>query len=135
MRLRLPTTRTFAYLFGGSVAGVIFMLVAGNAMETALGSLEARPWLRISYLAILFGLLLMAAYTGLALVVRSIIGFQAAFWTRVAKSIRSQKTADTVARTVPSARTIGDMIILAGWALWTAGLVIAVPAMLRDMPS
>lgn len=134
MRVRLPATRTFACLFGGAVAGVILALVAGHALEAALGRLESHPWIRAGYLTVFFGLLLVAAYTALALMVRSIIGFQAAFWTRMATAMRSPKTADTVARTVPSARTVGDMLILAGWAIWTVGLAIAVPTMLRDMP-
>lgn len=91
------------------------MLVAGNALEAVLGSLEARPWLRASYLAILFGLLLTVAYTALALMVRTIIIFQAAFWSRMATAMQRQKTAETVARTVPRALTVGDIVILAGW--------------------
>ena len=75
----------------------------------------------------------MTAYTPWALVVRSIIGFQVDFWARMATAMRSQKTTDTVARTRPTARKVGDVVVLAGWALWTAGLAIAVPAMLKDM--
>lgn len=134
MRIRLPATRTFAYLFGGSVAGVILTLVAGHALEAALGRLDSHPWIRAGHLTVFFGLLLVAAYTALALMVRTIIAFQAAFWSRMATAMQSRKTADTVARTAPSARSVGDMVILAGWTIWTMGLAIAVPAMLRDMP-
>lgn len=134
MHLTLPTTRTFIYLFGGSAAGLIFMFVVGNALEAALGRLESHPWLRAGYLAIFFGLLLVMIYTIWPLMVRSIIGFQSAFWTRLAAATQSQKTADAVARTVPTARKIGDIVIVAGWAMLTLGLAIAVPAMLRDMP-
>lgn len=132
MRLRLPTTRTFACLFGGSVAGVIFMLVAGNALE-ALGP-EPFSSIRTAYLAIFFALLLLAAYTAFALMVRTIIGFQTAFWTQLARRMQSHRLAGIVARTVPIALTLGDGLILAGWAVFTVGLGIAVPAMLRDMP-
>lgn len=133
MRLRLPTTRTFAFVCGGAVLSLIFMLIVGNALEAFLGP-EFPPSIRVPYLTIFFGLVLLAAYTALALMVRSLIGFQTVFWTRLATWLESRRLSGIVATTAPTARTIGDILILAGWAIWTVGLAIALPAMLQDMP-
>lgn len=133
MRLTLPTTRTFAYLCGGAAAGVVVMLAAGNALEAELRP-ESHPWIRAGFLAVFFTLVLVMAYSGWVLMVRSVINALVAFWTRVAGALHSRKIADTVTRVAPPARKIGDIVIVAGWVIWTWGLALAVPAMLRDMP-
>lgn len=134
MHLTLPATKTFTYLGGGAAAGIAVMLVAGNAIEAVVGP-EFPPWLRNGYLAVFFALVLVMAYSGWALMVRSIINFQVAFWMRLAAAFRSRKTADTVNQLTPPAWKIGDIVILAGWAIWTLGLAIAVPAMIKDLSS
>lgn len=134
MRFALPATRTFAYLCGGAAAGIVLMLVVGHALEAAPGP-ESHPSIRAGYLAVFFALVLVMAYSAWALMVRSVIGANVAFWTRLAAAIRSRRTADAVTQVAPSARTVGDFVILAGWAVWTLGLAIAVPAMIADMSS
>ncbi|MCV0394158.1 MAG: hypothetical protein K5872_21135 [Rhizobiaceae bacterium] len=102
------------------------------ATGEALFGPEPHPWVRTGFLTIFFSLLLVAAYSAWALMVRSIIGFQTGFWTRVGSMTGNPGTIDTVARVAPTARKVGDVLIVAGWAVWTSGLAIAVPAMIRD---
>ena len=131
MDLVLPATRTFAYVCGGAVAGIVVTMIVGDAIEDIAGP-EFPPVLGIVFAAIVIALLLVMMFSVWALMIRSVIGFQVGFWTRVGAARRSRTIADNVARIAPPARKIGDMIIVAGWAMWTLGLGIALPAMIRD---
>jgi hypothetical protein len=131
MQLALPATRTFAYLCGGAMAGIVLMMIVGDAIEDIAGP-EVPPVVRTVFIAVFFALLLVITYSTWALMIRSIIGFQVGFWTRVAAARPSREIASTITRVEPPARKIGDVIILAGWTIWTLGLTIMVPAMIRD---
>lgn len=131
MSFALPATRTFAYVCGGAAVAIVVMMVVGDAAEDIAGP-EVPPAFRAAFVAVFLTLLLVMIYSIWALMVRSIIGFQVGFWTRVGAARRSSTIADNVARTAPPARKIGDLIILAGWAMWTVGLAIAAPTMIRD---
>lgn len=131
MHLAMPATRTFAYLCGSAAAGIVLMMIVGDAIEDIAGP-EMPPLGRTVFVAVFFALLLVIVYSTWALMIRSIIGFQVGFWTRVATARRSREIAGTITRVEPPARKIGDLIILAGWTIWTLGLVIMVPAMIKD---
>lgn len=131
MQVTLPDTRTFAYVCGGTAAVMVVMMGIGNAIEAALGT-EPAPWVQTVARIFFFSLVLVIAYSAWALAVRSIVGGLAAFWTHLAAAIGRNGIAHAVARTRPIARKVGDIVILVGWAIWTAGLAIAMPAMIRD---
>lgn len=130
-RFALPASRMFVRVFLGALAGLVVLLVVGGVLENTVAPDPPR-WFRNLYLAAVLSLLLAAMYSGMALMVRSVIGFQSAFWKRVGRTAGSAAVTDTVTELTPRARRVGDIFILAVWLLWALGLAIALPAMIRD---
>ena len=131
MRFALPVTRTFVYLFGGAVAGIVVMLIVGSAIESVAGPGSVYVGKTV-FTAVFFTLVVLVMCLAWALMIRSVIGFQVTVWTRIGAASRSPGIAENVARIAPPARKIGDLIILAGWMFYAFGLSIMVPVMIRD---
>lgn len=131
IRFALPATKTFAYVFGGALAGLVILVALGNMYEDTFGP-ELPPQVRAAYLAILLALVLVTLYSAVPLMVRGVINFQSTFWRGVGRTTSSATVTDIVAKVTPAARVVGDIIVLVFWAGWTVGLAFALPAMIRD---
>ncbi len=128
MRFALPSTRTFGFVCGGVVAAIVAFMVIGGALEAVLG--PRHPAGAETVVKIVFFAVVLVGFLAVwALMIRSILAFQLAFWRRFA---RNRETADTVARVAAPARRIADVVIVVGWAVVACGLAIALPAMIAD---
>jgi hypothetical protein len=110
----MPSLRTFAFLCGGSFAALLMIGWCGSILQ-ASGTIRDAGALKIPFLALMIGLLLVFAFSAIPLMVGAVLGFQ--------RNIGNQNLP-----VVRSALRSQHIIVYAMWGLIAAGLLIAVPA-------
>jgi hypothetical protein len=110
----MPSLRTFAIFCGGSFAALLIVGWGGNILQ-ASGTIRDAGALKIPFLALMIGLLLVFAFSAIPLMVGAVLGFQQNIGNRNLPVVRS-------------ALRFQHTIVFTLWGLMAAGLLIAVPA-------
>ncbi|HEX3943302.1 MAG TPA: hypothetical protein VHW69_04375 [Rhizomicrobium sp.] len=110
----MPSTRTFAWICGGSFALLLIIGWGGSLLE-ASGAVRDPGPLRLPILILMFGLVLTLAFSAIPLMVSAVLGFQ--------QTIGNEDV--LVVRTALTGRNI---IIYVLWGLMALGMAIAIPA-------
>jgi hypothetical protein len=114
----MPSTRTFAWLCGGSFAALLIVGWGGNILQTS-GVIRDPDSLKYPFLAVMFGLLLVFAISAIPLMVGAVLGFQRSIGNENVPLIRSALSGQNI-------------IVFAIWGLMAAGAAIAIPAAIMN---
>jgi hypothetical protein len=114
----MPSIRTFAWLCGGSFALLLIIGWGGNILQ-ASGVVRDPGSLKYPFLAVMFALVIVLAFSAVPLMVSAVLGFQ--------RTVGNENV--PVVRTALSAQNI---IVFAIWGLMVAGTAIAIPAAIMN---
>src|SRR5690349_6033331 len=114
----MPLTRTFAWLCGASFALLLIVGWGGNILE-ASGVVRDPGALKYPFLALMFALVLVLAFSAIPLMVGAVLGFQ--------RTIGNENV--PVVRTALSGQ---HTIVFVIWGLMAAGAAIATPAAIMN---